>query len=99
VQMSVSNDSAVARPEPARPKLLDQVRQIVRAKHYSPRTEEAYVTWIKRSIYFHGKQHPLEMGAPEINQFLVHLPRTCWRMDMTSARSRSCWATKTLTRR
>lgn len=55
------------------PKLLYQVRLSVRAKHYSIRTEEAYVNWIKRFILFHNKRYPREMGAPEINAFLSHL--------------------------
>ena len=46
-----------------KPKLLDQVRQAIRARHYSLRTEEAYVAWIKRFIFFHGKRHPMEMGG------------------------------------
>jgi len=54
-------------------KLLDQVRQSIRLKHYSIRTEEAYVTWIKRFILFHDKRHPLEMDVPEIEAFLTHL--------------------------
>jgi integron integrase len=56
-----------------KPKLLDQVRQAIRARHYSPRTEESYVTWIKRFILFHGKRHPLELGETEINEFLTDL--------------------------
>jgi len=54
-------------------KLLDQVRDAIRVKHYSIRTEEAYVSWIKRFILFHKKRHPLEMGAAEIEGFLTHL--------------------------
>ena len=54
-------------------KLLDQVRDCLRVKHYSYRTEQAYIDWVKRFIIFHGKRHPLEMGAPEISQFLTHL--------------------------
>jgi integron integrase len=54
-------------------KLLDQVRDVLRLKHYSIRTEEAYVSWIKRYIFFHDKRHPAEMGAPEIESFLTHL--------------------------
>lgn len=54
-------------------KLLDLVRDAIRVKHYSPRTEEAYVAWTKRFILFHDKRHPLEMGAPEIEAFLTHL--------------------------
>ncbi len=56
-----------------RPKFLDQVRTVIRRKHYSIRTEEAYVLWIKRFILFHGKRHPKEMGASEIETFLTHL--------------------------
>ena len=47
---------------PAKPKLLDQVRQAIRSRHYSNRTEKAYVHWIKRFIFFHNKRHPSEMG-------------------------------------
>jgi integrase len=55
------------------PKLLDRVRIAIRTRHYSLRTEEAYVGWIKRFIFFHGKRHPAEMGEPEINTFLSGL--------------------------
>ena len=54
-----------------RPRLLDQVRAAIRARHYSRRTEDAYVAWIRRFIVFHGKRHPSEMGAPEITGFLT----------------------------
>jgi len=54
-------------------KLLDQVRDAIRLKHYSYRTEQAYVGWIKRYIYFHDVRHPSEMGAPEVESFLTHL--------------------------
>jgi len=57
----------------AKPKLLDQVRDAIRARHYSYRTEEAYVGWIKRFILFHRKRHPSEMGKSEIEQFLTAL--------------------------
>ena len=60
-------------PEGRKPKLLDQVREAIRTRHYSIRTEEAYVHWIKRFILFHGKRHPLEMGEKEISQFLSAL--------------------------
>ncbi len=56
-----------------KPKLLDQVRNTLRRRHYSIRTEEAYVGWIRRFILFHGKRHPQEMGAPEVEAFLTHL--------------------------
>lgn len=58
----------------SRPKrLLDQVRDVIRVKHYSPKTEESYVHWIKRYIFFHDKRHPMEMGEEEIETFLTHL--------------------------
>ncbi|HVS82783.1 MAG TPA: integron integrase [Pyrinomonadaceae bacterium] len=56
-----------------KPKLLDEVRTTIRRKHYSIRTEDAYVDWIKRYIFFHQKRHPSEMGAKEMEQFLNHL--------------------------
>ena len=55
------------------PKLLDQVRDLIRLKHYSIRTEQAYLGWIKRFILFHHKRHPKEMGKTEIEAFLTHL--------------------------
>jgi integron integrase len=55
------------------PKLLAQVRDKIRLKHYSIRTEQAYTDWIKRYILYFGKRHPREMGAPEVEQFLTHL--------------------------
>src|SRR5258706_1275708 len=54
-------------------KLLDQVRETIRRKHYSLRTESTYIDWIKRYIFFHQKRHPKDMGASEIEQFLNHL--------------------------
>jgi integron integrase len=54
-------------------KLLDQVSEVIRFKHYSLRTEEAYRAWIRRFILFHGKRHPREMGAGEIRSFLSDL--------------------------
>jgi len=55
------------------PKLLDQVRDRIRVKHYSIRTETQYVQWIKRFILFHNKRHPQEMGTTEVESFLTHL--------------------------
>ncbi len=54
-------------------KLLDQLRETLRLKHYSYRTEESYVDWVRRYILFHHKRHPAEMGAPEIRAFLAYL--------------------------
>ncbi|MBI4490289.1 MAG: integron integrase, partial [Deltaproteobacteria bacterium] len=58
---------------PPRPRLLDHVRQAIRTRHYSYRTEKAYVHWVKRFIFFHNKRHPAEMGEPEIAGFLSSL--------------------------
>src|SRR5881296_1409937 len=56
-----------------KPRLLDRVQDAIRVRGYSLRTEEAYVGWIKRYIIFHGKRHPLDMGAGEVEVFLNHL--------------------------
>ena len=58
---------------PKPPRLLDQVRDAIRLRHFSLRTEQAYVHWIKRFILFHGKRHPRDMGAAEVQQFLTWL--------------------------
>lgn len=55
------------------PRLLDQTREALRARHYSVHTERAYLLWVRRFIYFHHLRHPVEMGEPEINAFLTHL--------------------------
>ena len=56
----------VEKSAPNPPKLLDQVRDRLRLKHYSLRTEQAYVSWIIRYIIFHNKRHPSGMGKPEL---------------------------------
>ncbi len=57
------------------PKLLGQVRERIRVKHYSLHTEDAYLHWIRRFIFFHGKRHPREMGGTEVKAFLAHRER------------------------
>jgi integron integrase len=69
---------AESRDEPVdvpalRPRLLDQVREALRLRHYSRRTERAYVGWIRRYILFHGKRHPCQMGGDEVTRFLSAL--------------------------
>ena len=64
--------SAVPEAAPA-PKLLDRMRNHLRTRHYSIRTETAYVDWARRFILFHGKRHPQEMGGAEVEAFLTHL--------------------------
>ena len=54
-------------------RLLDRVREVIRVRHYSIRTEDTYVQWARRFILFHGKRHPLEMGAAEVTAFLTYL--------------------------
>lgn len=65
--------TTVSGPDPSAPRLLDQVREVIRIRHYSIRTEQAYLQWIRRFILFHQKRHPREMGAPELTAFLSHL--------------------------
>ena len=55
------------------PRLLDRLREKIRLKHYSIRTEEAYADWVRRFVVFHGRRHPAEMGAAEVEAFLTHL--------------------------
>ncbi len=55
------------------PRLLDQLRSAIRLRHYSIRTEQSYVHWVRRYVLFHGKRHPAEMGADEVTRFLSHL--------------------------
>lgn len=58
-----------------KPKLLDQVRDVIRRKHFSIRTEQSYVDWIRRFILFHNKRHPRDMAEAEVTEFLTHLAR------------------------
>jgi site-specific recombinase XerD len=67
------NPTLAQRNAPRARKLLDRVRETMRTGRYSPRTEAAYVDWIKRYIRFHGIRHPQEMGAEEVKAFLSHL--------------------------
>jgi len=60
-------------PPPGGVRLLDQVRERVRVKHYSIRTELCYVEWVRRYVLFHGKRHPRELGPREVEAFLTHL--------------------------
>ncbi|MCI0484669.1 MAG: phage integrase N-terminal SAM-like domain-containing protein, partial [candidate division NC10 bacterium] len=66
-------DSEILQAAAPHPKLLDQVREAIRTRHYSHRTEKAYVGWIIRFIFFQNKRHPAEMGEAEIGQFLSSL--------------------------
>ena len=59
--------------EPAAPKLLTQVRRAVRVRQFSRRTEQAYAAWVRRFVRYHGMRHPAELGAAEVERFLVDL--------------------------
>jgi integron integrase len=59
--------------ESGKPKLLDEMRRILRLKHYSLRTETTYCEWVKRFVIFHGKRHPRDLGPVEVAAFLTHL--------------------------
>jgi hypothetical protein len=63
--------------DPAEPKLLVRMRNKLRLKHYSIRTEQAYVDWVRRFIRFHKLRHPADMGAQEVEAFLTHLAVEC----------------------
>ena len=67
------NPVPLEKNETPKPKLLDEVRQVLRLKHYSFRTEQAYCEWIKRFIGFSGMRHPRDLGEPEVTAFLSHL--------------------------
>jgi integron integrase len=70
--MWAMNDANSAPAQP-KPKLLDRVREAIRTRHYSRRTEDAYVHWITRFIFYHDKRHPLDMGEAEVTEFLSSL--------------------------
>jgi hypothetical protein len=67
--------SEIGPPDPPsrKPKLLDQVREVLRANYYSKRTEEAYVAWVRRFILFHDKRHPKDLRGDEVARFLSTL--------------------------
>jgi hypothetical protein len=71
------------------PKLLDRVRTAIRTRHYSRRTEEAYVGWIRRFILFHQKRNPSEMGASEIGMYLSWLAESQHVSASTQNQARS----------
>jgi integron integrase len=69
----MSPEHALTHEPPPEPRLLDQMRGRLRVKHYSIRTEQAYVHWVHRFILVHGKRHPRDLGPPEVEEFLTHL--------------------------
>jgi integron integrase len=69
------SNSLPAAAKPHKAKLLDQVRDVIRRKHFSLRTEQTYTDWIRRFILYHGKRHPSDMAEPEVSDFLTHLAR------------------------
>ena len=73
MERSADNLAAVSADGARQPKLLERMRAHLRTRHYSIRTEEAYLDWARRFILFHGKRHPRDMGALEVEAFLSHL--------------------------
>src|SRR5439155_22517754 len=73
MELLVNSDAVVGKPKK---KLLEQVRDVMRLKHYSLRTERTYCDWITRFIRFHRMRHPAEMSEPQMAEFLTHLART-----------------------
>ena len=76
--IKISSNSVDERPADTsktglKPKLLDRLREALRSRHYSRRTEQTYSHWVKRFIFFNKVRHPAEMAEPEINTFLTHL--------------------------
>lgn len=84
--------NAESAPRPAQPRLLDRVRAEIRSRHYSPRTEEVYVEWIRRYIRFSGLRHPRELGASEVAAFLTHLAVERGVSPATQAQARAALA-------
>jgi hypothetical protein len=68
-----AREPAPGAPPPGGVRLLDQVRQRIRFRHYSIRTEHSYVEWVRRYVLYHGKRHPRELGPREVEAFLTHL--------------------------
>jgi len=81
----------VATPDPTKPpaRLLDRLREAIRIRHYSYRTEQAYVDWSRRFILFHGKRHPQKLGAREVTDFLSHLATDRHVAASTQSQARS----------
>jgi integron integrase len=75
LDLPANRGAAYLQPRPGGdgPCLLDQVRHVLRVRHYSPRTEDCYVQWARRFILFHGKRHPADLGASHVTAFLTHL--------------------------
>ena len=72
MKLVLPSEGAASKPKR---KLLDQVRDVMRLKHYSLRTEQTYCDWIARFIRFHKMRHPAQMSEPEMASFLTHLAR------------------------
>ncbi|GAP38684.1 integron integrase [Piscinibacter sakaiensis] len=71
--MDASSPGKPSTPEAQPPRLIAQLRERLRLKHYALRTEQSYVQWVKRFIHFHELRHPKDMGAAEVEAFLSHL--------------------------
>jgi integron integrase len=67
------NEVTPSAPGGAKPRLLEQMRQALRSRHYSRKTEQSYCLWVRRFIHYHSLRHPADMAEPEVNAFLTHL--------------------------
>ena len=79
------------------PKLLDQLRGRIRVKHYSIRTEQAYVHWVKRYLFFHGMRHQNLMGKVEIEKLRLYVVHSKRRLGgrLEAQHPRPCWVAPT----
>ena len=87
-----------SRPGGKPPRLLDELRRQIRLRHYSYRTEQAYVGWVRRYILFHNKRHPSQLGAPEVESFLSHLASVRNVASATQAQAMAALRTRAQTR-
>ena len=87
--MADPHDAPHGGEPPPPPRLLDQLRAAIRVRHYSIRTEAAYVGWVRRYIHFHGLRHPREMGPAEVEAFLSALAQERQVSASTQAQARS----------
>ncbi len=78
------------------PKLLDDTREVLRARHYAYRTEQRSIDWMRRGILFHQKRHPRDMGRPEIEAFLIHLATEQHVAASTQNQARSAILSQTI---
>ncbi len=70
MELKKTNKDSLTGHMPKKPKLIEQIKTVMRVRHYSKRTEETYINWIRDFIFFHEKKHPLLLGANEISKYI-----------------------------